>query len=181
MFKNKVIVRSLLHRQYYAFTPDIFSSDCSPMSSLSSFDTVLHPSLWPLIGPLAISSQKENNAKSNPNRPRKTILLTETTNTMTSFKTPTTTTALLGTACNSSSSTGKYNIEKYDVLCGRCRGIHRRFRLLISLNIPRYLACKGRCETQPCDSFTNWRTMWYKHNNLYTIFQATKKQRRQQW
>jgi hypothetical protein len=62
------------------------------------------------------------------------------------------TTTLLGTnTCDSSSSTGKYNIEKYDVLCGRCKESfnnigNRRFRLLISLNKSCYLSCKGRCE-----------------------------------
>ena len=63
------------------------------------------------------------------------------------------TTTLVGATntCDSSSSTGQYNIEKYDVLCYRGRESfnnigNRRFRLLISSNIACYLSCKGRCE-----------------------------------
>ena len=70
---------------------------------------------------------------------------------MTSSKSTTTLVGATNTCDSSSSSTGQYNIEKYDVLCYRGRESfnnigNRRFRLLISSNIACYLSCKGRCE-----------------------------------
>ena len=70
---------------------------------------------------------------------------------MTTSSTSTTTLVGATNTCDSSSSTGQYNIEKYDVLCYRGRESfnnigNRRFRLLISSNISCYLSCKGRCE-----------------------------------
>ena len=69
----------------------------------------------------------------------------------TSSKSTTTLVGATTNTCDSSSSTGQYNIEKYDVLCYRGRESfnnigNRRFRLLISSNIACYLSCKGRCE-----------------------------------